>query len=184
MLAAYSYTRLRAARLLLAPCRRQAAGMDMHIEQRFHDHRAFRLGRVPQPAQAWRVVVATGGRQPWFSSFHVACEAVRGFRQACARDEAALLAWVLLPDQVHWLLQPGERMPLATAVSRMKATAGAQVNRMLARAGPLWEPAFDCRALGVEEDLRLASRRFVVEALRRDGVQDPGYYPFWDCAWL
>ena len=75
-------------------------------------------------------------------------------------------------------------MPLAAAVSRMKAAAGAQVNRMLARAGPLWEPAFECRALDGGEDLRVVSRRFVIDVLRRDGVQDPGHYPFWDCVWL
>ncbi|MCA0197242.1 MAG: transposase [Proteobacteria bacterium] len=158
--------------------------MDMHVEQRFHGHRVLRHGRMPLPGRACHVVVATRGHQPWFSSFHVACEAVRAFRQPSARGDAALLAWVLMPGRVHWLLQPGERTALATVVSRMKATAGAQVNRMLARAGPLWEPAFDCRALDQDEDLRVASRQFVAGALRAGRIEDFGGYPFWDCAWM
>ena len=158
--------------------------MDIHVEQRFKHHHPLRGERLPMPAQAWQVVVETGGRQPWFSSFHVACEAVRAFRRASAGGDWTLLAWVLLADRAHWLLQPGASVPLTVAVSRMKATTGAGVNRMLARAGPLWEPAFDCRALGAAEDLRTAARRFVVDALREGGIQDPGHYPFWDCAWL
>ena len=132
--------------------------MDIHVEQRFKHHHALRGERLPMPAQAWQVVVETGGRQPWFSSFHVACEAVRAFRRASAGGDWTLLAWVLLADRAHWLLQPGASVPLTVAVSRMKATTGAGVNRMLARAGPLWEPAFDCRALGAAEDLRVAAR--------------------------
>ena len=159
--------------------------MDMHVEQRFHGHRALRHGHgVPLPGQACHVVVATRGGQPWFSSFHVACEAVRGFRQPSARGDAVLLAWVLMPERVHWLLQPGPRLAMTAVVSRMKATAGAQVNRMLARAGPLWEPAFECSSLDDDGDLRVASRQFVAQALRSGAVDDFASYPFWDCAWI
>lgn len=158
--------------------------MDMHVEQRFQGHRALRRRSMPLPGTACQVVVATRGRQAWFSSFHVACEAVRAFRQPAARGDAALLAWVLAEDRVHWLLLPGERMPLAAAVSRMKAASGAQVNRMLARAGPLWEPGFERVALLADEDLRVASRQFVAAALRLARVEDFGGYPFWDCAWM
>lgn len=156
----------------------------MHVAQRFHDHRILPRGAPPLPGRACHVVVDTRGRQPWFSSFHVACEAVRAFRQPSARGDAALLAWVLMPDRAHWLLQAGAEVPLAAAVSRMKAAAGARVNRMLARAGPLWEPAYDCRALRDDDDLRAASRQFVAEALRSGRVEDFARYPFWDCAWL
>lgn len=159
--------------------------MDMHVEQRFLGHRPWHQGRgMPWPGQACHVVVVTRGCQPWFSSFHVACEAVRGFRQPSATCDAVLLAWVLMPGHAHWLLQPGPRAPLTAVVSRMKATAGVQVNRMLARAGPLWEPAFDCSPLHEGGDLRVASRQFVAEALRSGSVDDFGSYPFWDCVWI
>lgn len=158
--------------------------MDMHVEQRFQGHRTRYRGGVASRGQACHVVVATRGWQPWFSSFHVACEAVRGFRQPAARGDAALLAWVLMPDHAHWLLQPGGPGTLAAVVSRMKATTGAQVNRMLARAGPLWQPGFDCQVLAADQDLRVASYQFVAQSLSAGRLGDFGDYPFWDCAWM
>ena len=79
-----SYTCQRRGLLVRPVRRRDPAGMDIHVEQRFKHHHALRGERLPMPAQALQVVVETGVRQTWFSSFPVACEAVRAFRLASA----------------------------------------------------------------------------------------------------
>ncbi|UNK56533.1 transposase [Pseudoxanthomonas daejeonensis] len=158
--------------------------MDMHVEDRFRGHRALRRGRVSLPGQVYHVTVATRDRNPWFANFHVGCEAVRAFRQPSALADARLLAWVLMPDHAHWLVELGPRVPLEMVVSRMKAATGVQVNRMLARAGALWGPAFHDRALRQEDDLRSVARYIVANPLRAGLVERIGDYPFWDCVWL
>jgi putative transposase len=158
--------------------------MDMHVEERFRGHRALRRGRVSLPGQVYHVTTTARGRQPWFADFHVGCEAVRAFRHQAAQAEARLLAWVLMPDHAHWLIEPGDRVPLEMVVSRMKAATGVQANRMLARAGPLWDPAFHDRALRSEDDLRAVARYIVANPLRAGLVERIGDYPFWDCIWL
>ena len=158
--------------------------MDMHVNDRFRGHRALRRGRVSLPGQVYHASVTTRGRHAWFSNFHVACEAVRAFREPAALGDATLLAWVLMPDHVHWLLELGERLPLEMAVARMKAATGVRVNRMLARAGPLWEPAFHDRALRKDDDVRQVARYIVANPLRARLVDDIRDYPFWDCAWV
>jgi len=158
--------------------------MDMHIHDRFRGHRALRRGRISLPGQVHHVIVSARERQPWFSDFHVACEAVRAFRQPAALADATLLAWVLMPDHAHWLVEPGARVPLEMVVSRMKAATGVQVNKVLARSGPLWAPAFHDRALREEDDLRSVARYIVAHPLRAGLVEHIGDYPFWDCVWV
>ena len=100
------------------------------------------------------------------------------------RGDATLLAWVLMPDHVHWLLQLGACMPLESVVARMKSATGVQVNRTLARAGALWQPAFHDRALRREDDLPSVAGYIVSNPLRAGMVDDLRDYPFWDSAWL
>ena len=158
--------------------------MDMHVEERFRGHRALRRGRVSLPGQAYHVTAATLGRRPWFADFHVGCEVVRTFHQPGVLDDASLLAWVLMPDHCHWLLQAGERMSLEKLVARLKSVSGARANRMLARSGPLWEPAFHDRALQQGDDLRAVARHLVGAPLRAGLAEHIGGYPFWNCVWL
>ena len=101
--------------------------MDMHVDDRFRGHRALRRGRVSLPGQVYHVTAGTLGRRPWFADFHVGCEAVRAFHHQVALADARLLAWVLMPDHGHWLLQMGECMPLERVVSRLKAASGVRV---------------------------------------------------------
>jgi REP element-mobilizing transposase RayT len=158
--------------------------MDMHVDDRFRGHRALRRGRVSLPGQVYHVTVATRDRIPWFADFHVASEAVRAFHQPLVLDDALLLAWVLMPDHVHWLLEMGRGMSMERVVARMKSASGVRANRVLSRAGPLWQPAFHDRALRREDDLRSVARYIVANPLRAGLVERIGDYPFWNCAWL
>jgi len=158
--------------------------MDLHVEARFRGHRALRRGRVSLPWQVYHVTAVTRGRQPWFADFDVACEAARAFGRPGVLGDAVLLAWVLMPDHGHWLLQAGERTPMGRAVARMKSASGVQANRAMGRSGPVWEPAFHDRALRREDDLRSVARYIVANPLRAGLVDRIGDYPFWDCIWL
>jgi REP element-mobilizing transposase RayT len=158
--------------------------MDMHVRERFQGHRALRRGRVSLPGQVYHISAATLDRTPWFANFHVACEVVRAFRGPGVLGDARLLAWVLMPDHVHWLLETGEGAPVERTVARMKSASAVQANRVLSRAGPLWYPAFHGRAVQHEDDTRAVARHIVANPLRAGLVERIGDYPFWDCAWL
>ena len=158
--------------------------MDRDVEQRCRGHRALRRGRVSLAGQVYHVTVATRGRAPWFTDFETACEAVRGFLRPSVLGDAVLLAWVLMPDHAHWLLQPGGGMTLETVVGRMKSASSVRANRVLGRRGPLWQPAFHDRALRREDDLRTVARYIVANPLRAGLAGRIGDYPFWDCVWL
>ena len=52
------------------------------------------------------------------------------------------LAWVVMPDHVHWLFQLGEAQTLSSVVKSFKARSAQRVNRYLNRQGALWQKAF------------------------------------------
>ena len=95
-----------------------------------------------------------------------------------------MLAWVLIPDHVHWLLQLGEKCGLSLVVNRLKSASGRQANRVLDRRGPFWQKAFHDHALREEEDLRKVARYMVANPLRAGLVDTINDYPFWNAIWL
>lgn len=95
-----------------------------------------------------------------------------------------MLAWVLMPDHVHWLLQFGAKDTLSLVVNRLKSANARLANQALNRNGVLWEPAFHDHALRSEEDLQSIGRYLVVNPLRAGLIEWMGDYPFWDAVWL
>jgi len=55
-----------------------------------------------------------------------------------------LHAWCVMPDHVHVLVTPFEDRPLNTILHSWKSFTANEVNKMLHRAGALWQPeSFD-----------------------------------------
>jgi len=95
-----------------------------------------------------------------------------------------MLAWVLMPDHAHWLLQLGEKDKLGTVVNRLKSSSSRMANRVLARCGTTWEPAYHDHALRAEEDLINIARYIIANPLRAGLVKRIGDYPFWNAIWI
>lgn len=95
-----------------------------------------------------------------------------------------MLAWVLMPDHVHWLLQLGERDELSVVVNRLKSASARHANRALGRTGAIWAKAFHDHALRGEDDLQDVARYVVANPLRAGLVTRIGDYPFWNAVWL
>jgi len=130
------------------------------------------------------VVVATRRRQRYFEPFASACAASRAFTDVRALGGARLLAWVLMPDHAHWLLQPGHGETVAQVVARMKARSGRAVNRLRGEKRPVWASSCEDRALRADEDARAVARFIVANPMRAGLVHTLADYPFWDAAWL
>jgi REP element-mobilizing transposase RayT len=147
-------------------------------------HQSLRKGRISMPHQVYLVTTATRQRQPVFLDFGAACAAARCFEDSDLLGDARMLAWVLMPDHVHWLLQVGEKDSLDTVVNRLKSASGRQVNRLFGRQGPFWQKAFHDHALREAEDLRKVARYMAANPLRAGLVQRIGDYPFWNAIWI
>ena len=156
--------------------------MDMPVSK--PGHAALRLGRVSLPRHVYHVTVTTRRRQRYFEPFAAACTASRAFTDSKSLGDARLLAWVLMPDHAHWLLQLGDHDALSVVVGRMKARSGRAVNRLRGEKRPVWASAYHDHALRGDEDLASVARYIVANPLRATLVKTVAEYPFWDAVWL
>lgn len=95
-----------------------------------------------------------------------------------------MLAWVLMPDHAHWLLQLGDVERLGDVVGRLKSASSRHANQCFSRTGSLWAKAFHDHALRKEQDLQAAARYLVANPLRAGLVKRIGDYPFWNAVWV
>lgn len=146
-------------------------------------NRALRKGRISLASHAYLITTVTCGREPFFSDFSAGCAAARCFDDARVLHDTRMLAWVLMPDHVHWLIQLGVADSLGAVVNRLKSASARSANRALRRHGPLWARAFHDHTLRADEDLLRSARYVVANPVRAGLVERIGDYPFWDAVW-
>jgi len=74
--------------------------------------RDLRKGRVSAPEHAYLVTTVTLAREPLLGDLWAARTLVRALRRHQSEGYAQTLAFVVMPDHLHWLMVLGRRRPL------------------------------------------------------------------------
>ena len=143
--------------------------------EHYHSH-ALRQGRHPLAGYCYLVTAVTRGRRPRFLQYQPAACACRCFYADSVCQHGRTLAFVVMPDHIHWLLQV--EGSLSEAVRIYKALVSCQVGARL------WQDGFHDHGLRREEDLRRVARYIVANPLRAGLVDNILDYPYWDAVWL
>jgi REP element-mobilizing transposase RayT len=138
----------------------------------------LRIGRVSIPGQIYHVTMTTQSREAVFAGFAAASVAARCLYADSITGRVQTLAYVVMPDHVHWLLQLGEQTNLPVAVRIYKAIVSAALERHI------WQRGFHDHALRAEEDVAAVARYIVANPLRAGLCKRIGDYPFWNAVWL
>jgi len=147
--------------------------------------RDLRKGRVSLHNQVYLITIVTRNRQPLFGRLYSGRIVVQAFRYAAESDRAVTLAYVVMPDHVHWLMSLGNRCSLASVVGMMKRHISRRVNEQTdSTRSPVWQRGFHDHALRREEDVVHVARYIVANPLRAGLVSKIGDYPLWDAVWL
>jgi putative transposase len=149
---------------------------------RFHG-RDLRKGRVSLPNQAYILTCVTLNRAPAFAESAAASTLAREVHQAGQSEAILSLAWVVMPDHLHWLVQL-ETASLNQLMQQLKSRSAIALNRRHGTHGAIWQKGYHDRAIRNEEDLRDVARYIVANPLRAGLVERIGDYPFWDATWL
>lgn len=144
----------------------------------------LRKGRISLPHHAYNITTVTAGRRLWFADWRIGRLVVAEMRRAHDAGEVKSLAFVVMPDHVHWLLALAGTSVLADVVGAFKGRSARTANRALGREGMLWQTAYYDHALRGDEDMRRAARYIVANPLRAGLVESIGDYPLWDAAWI
>ncbi|MNH25503.1 Transposase IS200 like protein [compost metagenome] len=150
--------------------------------ERPSSHR-LRRGRVSEPGRLYLLTSVIENRTPIFEDIWLARLIIAQFRQAEEEQSARSLAWVVMPDHFHWLIEL-HQVTLKTLMRRLKSRTTCAVNKACNRHGRLWQQGFYDRALRREEDVRAVARYIVANPLRAGLVHHIGDYPHWDAEWL
>ncbi|MBI5331450.1 MAG: transposase [Betaproteobacteria bacterium] len=146
---------------------------------------ALRKGRFSEAQRAYFITcVLADRRSALFADLFLVRQVVAEMRRLHEAGLVNSLAWVVMPDHIHWLLQLENQIELAGIMKSFKARSALAINRRLGRHGPLWQKAYHDHALRDGEDPYATARYIAANPLRAGLVQDIGDYPHWDAAWL
>ena len=144
----------------------------------------MRKGRVSLSNHAYFITTVTNERVPWFTDMACARLAVAEMRRLHEDGFVESLAWVVMPDHVHWLLQLQGAQSLARVVRLFKGRVARKINQMMTRSGTFWQRSYYDHGIRTDEDLRAVARYLVANPLRKGLVTCIGDYSHWDAVWL
>nr|WP_152687673.1 transposase [Pseudomonas fildesensis] len=143
----------------------------------------LRRGRYSESGRAYLVTAVVYQRRPVFTSFHLGRLLVAELKQAHDLELVNSLAWVIMPDHFHWLLELRDAT-LPQVMRRVKSRSTLTINRAGRTQGAFWQGGYHDRAARAEEDLVRIARYVIANPLRAGLVEHIGDYPLWDAAWL
>ncbi|WP_444758182.1 REP-associated tyrosine transposase [Pseudomonas sp. A014] len=147
-----------------------------------HSHR-LRRGRCSEPGRCYLLTAVTHERQPLFHDLRSARLLVKQLRLSDQENASRTLAWVLMPDHLHWLIEL-RGVTLGSLMRRFKSRSSLALHKAGVSQYPVWQPGYHDRALRREESLQSAARYIVANPLRAGLVDHVGDYPHWDAVWL
>jgi putative transposase len=137
----------------------------------------LRKGRHSAENFIYHITFATQDRIKTFSNDVQARLMVKALKYSDAKACTETLAFVVMPDHIHWLLvlKSGD---LPRCVARVKSyfsrLSGLKV----------WQDGFYDHAIRSDESLINVARYIVANPLRAGLVEGVGDYPYWDSRWL
>ncbi|MEZ0472152.1 REP-associated tyrosine transposase [Luteimonas salinilitoris] len=140
-------------------------------------------GRISRVGDFYVVTTVTERRRELFRSGKLA-DVVVGELQLCAEEGALIsLAWVVMPDHLHWLLQL-QQSSLSRCMQAFKSRSARAINAVGASQGSVWQPGFYDHRLRDERDLDRQARYLIANPIRSGLVSDIDAYPYWGCRWI
>lgn len=143
---------------------------------------ALRIGRVSEPGRIYLITTVTEHRRPVFQDLQLGRLLVDTLRHT--QSHAETLAFVIMPDHLHWLMQLNGTHDLSAIVGYVKSESARCINKHMNSTQRLWQRGFHDHALRRDEDLPNVARYVIANPLRAGLVDKIGNYPLWDAVWL
>ncbi|MEX5573395.1 transposase [Pseudomonas lijiangensis] len=145
--------------------------------------RNLRKGRFSGRGQLYLVTATTLGREPVFTDWLLGRLLVNELRHAHEMELVHSLAWVVMPDHLHWLFEL-RTDSLPRVMQRVKSRSTITLNKASKRIGRLWQDGYHDRAIRREQDILAVARYIVANPERAGLVNSIREYSLWDAAWI
>lgn len=150
-----------------------------------NDPSSFRLrtGRFSEAGRVYLISFNTKNRRQVFNDWHKGRLVVEELRRAHEQGLTQSIAWVIMPDHVHWLLEL-DRASLSQLMKQVKARSAIAINRASPGYGFAWQPGYHDKAIRNNSEILSFARYIIANPLRAGLVDCIGDYPLWDATWL
>lgn len=149
-----------------------------------HAHtRNLRHGRYSETSRIYQITTTTQNRHPLFKDWHLGRLVVSELKRAEQQNLVQSLAWVLMPDHLHWLIEL-KQGSLSRVMQQIKARSAIAINKTTQNDTRVWQRGYHDTAVRDENDLKNLARYIVANPLRAGLVKRIGDYPLWDAIWL
>ncbi len=138
----------------------------------------LRIGRFSQANQIYHITFTTKNRAPIFNNFANAHLVTRMLKQSDALQHTSTLAFVVMPDHIHWLFALGSKQQLQHVIKTIKSKVTIKMGQ------PIWQAGFYDHAIRKHEDVIAIARYIIANPIRAGLVARVGDYPHWHVAWL
>ncbi len=139
----------------------------------------LQIGRHSQPGAYYLITTVLHRRSRLFVDAALAQIVMDGFFESEARN----IAWVVMPDHIHWLMQLQDA-PLSRCMRAFKSRSARAINATRGAAGPVWQAGYYDRRIRNDDELRATARYIVANPLRGGLVERIEDYPYWWCPWI
>jgi putative transposase len=148
-----------------------------------HRSRQMRIGRHSEIGRIYLLTSVVHNRAPLFADWRSGRLVVDEFRKAQQEGWVESLAWVVMPDHFHWLIEL-KSGSLGMLMRRVKSGSARALMADRQQKFTVWQKGYHDRALRREDDLLHMARYIVANPLRAGLVTRIGDYPLWDAVWL
>ncbi len=138
----------------------------------------LRIGRYSQQNQIYHITFTTINRAPIFKEFANARALIKILKQSDQLKYTTTLAYVVMPDHIHWLTQLAGSQSLANVVKTVKSKASVQLGHSI------WQAGYYDHAVRKDEDIVNIARYIIANPIRAGLVTKVGDYPHWDAVWI
>ncbi len=145
---------------------------------------ALRTGRYSSPGLVYMVTTVTHARRALFLDFTMARCVVNELRHAHETGRVHSLAWVLMPDHLHWLIQLGTSDTLASVMKSIKGRSATAIRRLDPQQHTIWQHGYHDHALRSDEHVPGVAEYMANNPLRAGLVDQIGDYSHWDAEWV
>lgn len=139
-------------------------------------------GRHSQVGHVYSITTVACGRRRLFADHEAARIIIQEIEAANRQGLSVSLAWLLMPDHLHWLFQL-EYGSLSAVMQQFKACTAQSINQTQQRRGSVWQAGFHDHCVRGERSLGNTARYLLENPIRANLASDIADYPYWWCAW-
>jgi|GEM_PF-1230479 len=142
----------------------------------------FKTGDVRCQMPATSSPPSPGIIPPLFNHHANAQEVVRWLRASDAENRTESLAWVVLPDRLHWLFRLHKHR-LSSVVRSLKSRSAHALHQRNATEGRIWQPGCHDQSQCDERQLLACATDILSTPMRAGLARGLHSYPFSWCRW-